>query len=292
MASRQNYRQLIAKVRENDQYYFLDDRPQISDHEYDQMLRQIEAIEREHPEWKEGASPTERVGGGASTPSITLPHPVAMLSLANAYSQEEMMAFVDRVNRWVGEEVTYTGELKIDGIAVSLHYERGNLVHGLSRGNGIQGEEITRHILHIPDLPHYVEAFADWEMAIVRGEIFIEQVDFDRMNREREERGEESWANARNAAGGALKLLDSSLSSDRHLKILCYQLITDAPTLPTQKARYGALKEAGFPLHLQELLEGPKDIFHFINRMEGMRRNLPFGVDGVVIKVNEIAHQE
>jgi len=276
--------------------YYVDDSPEISDAEYDALERELRALEEAHPELAAADSPTRRVGVEPLSDLVTLPHAIPMLSLDNTYSLEELGEWEARLRRVLGaehsEELEYSGELKIDGVSISLIYENGALARAVTRGDGFQGEEVTANARTIRSLllrlPRRVEH------AEVRGEVFFPLEEFRELNRRREEAGEPPFANPRNAAAGTLRLLDPRLTAARPLDLFVWQLLEvrgwKAPTSHWESLTLA--KELGFKINPNtRTLRGMKEVEAFCVEMQGLRDTLPYEVDGCVIKLNALAQQ-
>jgi len=289
--NRKEYLQLLEELKKHNRAYFQKFCPEISDYEYDLLVKRAEEIEREHPEWVPHDTPTRYVNEMLSQGFQRVKHVQPMLSLSNTYSEKEVSDFVKRVEKSLGEEdVEYCVELKIDGVAISLRYEKGRFVCGVTRGNGWYGDDITANVKMIETIPCLLEREENIE---VRGEVFIPKKEFAELNQEREESGNEVWANPRNAAAGSLKLLDSGLVAKRKLHIIVYSTIKS--DVKTQSEAYHFLKKLGFPVcdpnHFA-ICKTLEEIFAFVRRIERLRSTLPFEIDGVVIKVNSLhAHE-
>ena len=217
-------------------YYVLDD-PVITDYEYDQLMRELKELEEKYPELVTDDSPTQRVGGRPRTGFSTVEHPVRMFSLENSYSVEELRSFDGRVRRALGVSgpVQYVAEPKIDGLAVSLRYEQGRFVQGATRGDGLVGEDITANLKTIRSIPLRLASGSDANLT-VRGEVYVPLEEFQKLNAEREERGEKPFANPRNAAAGSLRQLDPRVTASRRLSFFAYTLV-DAENLGLNCAR-------------------------------------------------------
>ena len=276
----------------NYRYYVLDD-PIISDYEFDQSLRKLAAIEKQYPEYHDPNSPTLRVGGGVTKDFPTVVHEFPMYSLDNAYSQQELLDWEKRVQKGLGtDEVSYTCELKYDGASISLTYDRGVLERAVTRGDGTQGDDVTQNIRTIPTVP--LEIRGDFkERFSVRGEIILPIEGFNKMNEQRIVEGEEPYRNPRNTASGSLKLQDSKLVAARPLQCFLYQMIADRKLFSTQIESLQAAHNLGFHVPKHHTL-APKieEVIRFITHWEKERTNLPYEIDGVVVKVNDIAQQD
>ena len=276
----------------NYRYYVLDD-PIISDYEFDQSIRELTNLEKQYPEYHDPNSPTLRVGGGVTKDFPTLVHEFPMYSLDNAYSQQELLDWEKRVQKGLGtDEVSYTCELKYDGASISLTYDRGVLERAVTRGDGTQGDDVTQNIRTIPTVP--LELRGDFkERFAVRGEIILPIEGFNKMNEQRIVEGEEPYRNPRNTASGSLKLQDSKLVAARPLQCFLYQMIADRKLFSTQIESLQAAHNLGFHVPKHHTL-APKieEVIRFITHWEKERTNLPYEIDGVVVKVNDIAQQD
>ena len=276
----------------NYRYYVLDD-PIISDYEFDQSIRELASLEKQYPEYHDPNSPTLRVGGGVTKDFPTLVHEFPMYSLDNAYSQQELLDWEKRVQKGLGtDEVSYTCELKYDGASISLTYDRGVLERAVTRGDGTQGDDVTQNIRTIPTVP--LEIRGDFkERFSVRGEIILPIDGFNKMNEQRIVQGEEPYRNPRNTASGSLKLQDSKLVAARPLQCFLYQMIADRKLFSTQIESLQAAHNLGFHVPKHHTL-APKieEVIRFITHWEKERTNLPYEIDGVVVKVNDIAQQD
>jgi DNA ligase (NAD+) len=275
----------------NYRYYVLND-PQISDAEYDTLMRQLEEIERRYPVLRTPNSPTQRVGAPPLEEFGTVSHTIPMLSLANAMEEGDVVEFDKRIKRFLktNGEIAYVAEPKLDGIAVELVYERGEFTVGSTRGDGVTGEDVTQNLRTIRTIPlHLIEREArPPERLEVRGEVYMEVDDFKELNKRREESGEPLFANPRNAAAGSLRQLDPSITAQRPLKIFCYNVgevrgsefesqWEVLKTLPTWGLRVNPLVRRCNSIY---------DINNYYKEINELRNNLPYEIDGVVIKVN------
>jgi len=278
--------------RANHAYYVLDS-PEISDAEYDRLFRELQALEAAHADLRTPDSPTQRIGAQPSAAFRKHRHAVPMLSLANAFSEEELQAWEER-NARVTAEVTgagYTLEVKIDGAAVSLTYDDGVLVTGATRGNGVEGEDVTPNLKTVLDLPLRLHGRGWPKRMEVRGEVYLSKSQFARVNREREKTGEPPFANPRNAAAGALRQLDPKITRARGLRVFCFQ-VEARPLLgiDTHHALLEQLKGWGFPVEPHHRLVPNLAAAHAaIAKLEHQLPKLDYGADGVVVKVNRRA---
>jgi DNA ligase (NAD+) len=279
----------------NHRYYVLDD-PSVSDAEYDELFRRLQALERQRPELATPDSPTQRVGAAPLEKFGTVQHRLPMLSLANVSTPEEMAEFDARVRKFLGREhIEYTGEPKIDGVAVELVYERGRLVTGSTRGDGVTGEDVTANIRTIRSVPlrlhdggHRIP-----ELVEVRGEVFLPLLTFQRLNREREEAGLPVFANPRNSAAGSLKQLDPKVTASRPLDLVCHG-VGELRGLDTKThwETLQALARLGLKtVPKSRILKSTEEVFAFFADLEAERDDLPYEIDGLVVKVNDLALQ-
>ena len=263
-------------------------------------MRELQALEAAHPELRSPDSPTERVGGRPAAGFEQAAHLVPMLSLENAYGEEELREFHDRVCRALGQPadapLAYVAELKIDGVSLALTYERGKLVRGVTRGDGVVGENVTSNVHVIKEIPRTLHGGSPAARLEIRGEVYFPRDVFARMNEEREREGLPLFANPRNTAAGALRMLDAGMVSKRGLKAFTYQVLVPAgdPTpQPTHAAMLDQLREWGGPVepHWQRC-EGIEALVAYCNRWRDERRTLEFETDGVVIKLDDLALRE
>ena len=282
---------LKNEINQHNYNYYVLDHPTISDFDFDQLLNHLIELEKQYPEYITLDSPTQRVGGDVIKQFVTAKHKYPMLSLGNTYSREDLVEFDNRVKSLVNQDVEYVCELKYDGVAVSLVYENGVLVKAITRGDGIQGDDVTANVKTIKSIP--LRLFGDYpEYFEVRGEIILTHKQFDQLNKEREEIGESPFANPRNAASGSLKLLDSSEVSKRGLDCRLYSLLGDNLPFSNHFDAIHTLKEWGFKIpDVFEKAATINDVFKFIDHWDSAREKLHFDIDGVVLKVNAFAQQ-
>ncbi|UXR36250.1 NAD-dependent DNA ligase LigA [Staphylococcus simulans] len=273
----------------NHEYYVMDN-PSVPDSEYDKLLHELIHIEEEHPEFKTEDSPTVRVGGEAQATFNKVRHDTPMLSLANAFNEEDLRRFDARVREHAGK-VEYMCELKIDGLAVSLKYENGRFVQGLTRGDGTIGEDITENLRTIQAIPLKIKKPLTFE---VRGEAFMPKASFERLNKEKEEAGEQAFANPRNAAAGSLRQLDSKLAAKRRLSIFLYS-VNDFTNFhaTSQSEALDELDELGFKTNQNRKRESDiEGVLEYIEYWTEKRQDLSYDIDGIVIKVNDLEEQD
>ncbi|MBI2349448.1 MAG: NAD-dependent DNA ligase LigA [Deltaproteobacteria bacterium] len=301
MASRDEIKREITHLRQeiekhNYQYHVLDD-PLISDAEYDRLFRRLVELEKNHPELAAPDSPTQRVGAPPLERFATVRHTLPMLSLNNANDREEMEEFEERIRRFlkISEPVEYVVEPKIDGVAVELVYDQGRLSVGSTRGDGVNGEDITLNLKTIRSVPLTLRRAKRGvpRRLEVRGEVFLSRAAFQKLNREREEEGQPVFANPRNAAAGSLKQLDSTITAKRPLDIFCHGTGEAAGAhFKTHAEFLQALKEWGLkPVSSVRVCHSLKQIFACHEEMERRRDELPYEIDGLVIKVNSLELQ-
>jgi DNA ligase (NAD+) len=287
----------LALEHHNFQYYVLD-APTISDADYDALFREVEALERAHPDLITPTSPTQRVGARPATQFGTVQHHVPMLSLNNAMNAEELREFDQRVKRGLGlppeADVPYTCELKIDGLAISLVYQEGLLVTGATRGDGQSGEEITQNIRTIPAIPLHLRPAATLEGTLeIRGEVYLSHTEFTRINDEREAHDEPPFANPRNAAAGSVRQLDPRITASRKLSVFCYALGASGPLeFATQHDLLAFIRDVGLPVNPHFICARTiADVLDFCAHWETARHALSYDMDGVVVKVDAVAAQ-
>jgi DNA ligase (NAD+) len=276
----------------NYNYYVLDN-PTISDFEFDQKLKQLQDLEAQHPEFFDENSPTQRVGGSVTKNFETIKHEYRMYSLDNSYSIEDLQDWETRIQKVLGDvPLEYTCELKYDGASISITYEKGRLVRAVTRGDGFQGDDVTNNIKTIKAVPIHLKGDFP-EKFDIRGEIILPFAGFEKMNQELIEIGETPYSNPRNTASGSLKLQDSAEVAKRPLDCLLYFVIGN--NLPFQSQFEGLQKarEWGFKVPSQsKLAKNLNEVFEYINYWDKHRHDLPYETDGVVIKVNNLQHQE
>ncbi|MCE5250573.1 NAD-dependent DNA ligase LigA [bacterium] len=288
MDDRERIEYLKKSIREHDHRYYVLAEPEITDKAYDMLLKELEELECQYPGLKTPDSPTMRVGSDLAKEFPSRTHTSPMLSIANTYSEEEVIEFDRRVRSLLpGEEIMYTCELKIDGVALSLHYEGGVLRTGVTRGDGVTGEDITPNVKTIRAIPLKILDFS--ENCEVRGEVYLEREAVNFMNIGREEAGEKLFANPRNAAAGSLKLQDPRIVARRPLKFFAYWLAIPGGRLDSQWERLDMLSRFGFPVNgNRRRCASIEDIMEFAGEMERKRDTLPYDIDGIVIKVDSI----
>lgn len=291
-----NIKEKINHLREelnqhNYNYYVLD-APVISDFEFDQLLKQLQHLEEQHPQFFDLNSPTQRVGGAVTKNFETVAHEFAMHSLDNSYSEEDLLDWEKRIKKMVDGAIEYTCELKYDGASMNLTYENGILVKAVTRGDGTQGDNVTNNVKTIRSVP--LKLKGDFPQKFhIRGEIILPLDGFQKMNKERLEAGEEPYANPRNTASGSLKLQDSAEVARRPLDCLMYGIVGERLPIKTQFESLQKAKEWGFKVpNACTLANSIEEVLQFIQHWDIHRHNLPYETDGVVIKVNNLYQQE
>ncbi len=291
MATKQAYEELCRQIWQHNRLYYIEHSPQISDEAYDALVRKVEEIEKEHPDWITPSSPTQKVNESAT--GRTIAHRTPMLSLANTYSKDEIEDFIHRLEKLLEKKtLTFTAELKMDGIAVSAIFENGLFVRGLTRGDGKSGDDITANMKMIHNLPlclHGAPAFIE-----VRGEVYMPHAVFEKLNEQKTAQGEAPWANPRNAAAGSLKLLDPIESGKRCLEVVFYAVAEESSeTLLCQSQVPSFLRACGLPaLEYSATCASLSAVWTFAEQIKAVRKTLPFDIDGIVIKLDEWKDQK
>ena len=271
--------------------YYVENSPEISDFEFDALLRELQELEERYPEYADPNSPTKRVGSDLTTAFVSVEHRFAMQSLSNTYSSEELGEWIDRIVREIGE-VEFVCELKFDGTAISLTYENGALSRAVTRGDGQRGDDVTNNVRTIGSVPLRLRGDDYPALFEIRGEIIMPYASFDKLNREREAAGEPLLANPRNAAAGTLKQQSSQIVARRGLDCTLYQLAGDSLPFATHVENLEAARRWGFKVSDHTAVcHSREEIERFIAYWDTERKNLPYATDGVVIKVNSYAHQ-
>ena len=279
--------------RHNHLYYVLD-APEISDYEFDMKLKELQALEAAHPEFYDPNSPTVRVGGAVTKKFETVVHEYRMYSLENSYSKEELEEWEKRIERMLGtNELSFTCELKYDGASISLTYENGELLRAVTRGDGFQGDEVTNNIKTIRSVPLKLSGNDYPQRFDIRGEIMLPLDGFAKMNQERIEAGEDPYMNPRNTASGSLKLQDSAEVAKRPLECYLYNLTGNDLGVNTQMEALEKAKSWGFKVpDTAAYCKSLKDVLAYADYWDTHRHDLPYEIDGVVVKVNEFSHQD
>ncbi|AZR74769.1 DNA ligase (NAD(+)) LigA [Anoxybacter fermentans] len=283
--------ELRKKIEYHDYRYYVLDDPEIADAEYDQLMRKLQRLEEEYPEIVTPDSPTQRVGGAPIDEFQKVVHRVPMLSLDNAFNEEELRAFDQRIKRLSGrKDLEYVVELKIDGLTAVLTYENGRLVRGATRGDGQVGEDVTHNIRTIKSIPLRLKKPVSIE---IRGEVYMDKQGFKEMNKRREEKGESLFANPRNAAAGTVRQLDPRIAAERPLNYMAYDLIyLGEGGFTTHMEVLEYLEELGFKVNQRWLCFNIEEVIQITEEWTEKREELPFEIDGLVIKLNDLTLRE
>ena len=281
---------LVALLNKYSYDYYVEDNPQISDTEYDTLYKQLEKLEQEYPEFILENSPTQRVGDRVLDEFEKVIHKVPMLSLSNTFSIEDLRDFDSRISKLSSDDsIEYICELKIDGLAISINYENGKLVSAATRGDGMVGENVTENIKTIFSIPKTLKTKKSFE---VRGEVYLPKKSFELLNKEREENNEVLFANPRNAAAGSLRQLDSKITAKRRLSAFIYSVVGDE-NINSQKMALTVAADLGLPVNPNfKLCKTIDEVVDYIMYWEEHKQDLPYEIDGIVIKVNSYSLQE
>lgn len=293
MLNKQEYQKLVQEMIEHDKRYYDEVKPLISDYEYDQKMALLRSFEKKHPEWIDPDSPAQRVAESATEGFTQRAHLIPMYSLENTYSEEEVADFLKRVHKTI-EKVEFCCELKMDGTAISLLYEKGKLLHATTRGNGKVGDDVTANIKTISSIPLHLKGAHFPDKIEIRGEVYMSLATFCALNASREEEGLEPFANPRNAAAGSLKLLDPKETARRKLQIVAYGFGGEVSGVTTQTEVHAKLHEWGLPTGSKSHLAKAKnlsEIMAFAKKIQEERPHLPFEIDGIVVKVDSLKAQ-
>jgi DNA ligase (NAD+) len=288
MTAKQEIEKLRRELERHNRLYYLEATPEISDYDFDQLLRRLQELEEKHPECFDPNSPTQRVGGAPIDEFKTVVHDPPMLSIENAYTLDELREWDARVKRGLGrEEVEYEAELKIDGVSIDLLYEHGALVRGATRGDGVRGDDVTPNVRTVRNLPLTIPTK---ERVEVRGEIYIPLAEFAKLNEHLQEAGQEPLANPRNAAAGSLRQKDPKLAAQRRLYAYVYHVLG---AIASQWQAYERLEKLGFPTNPKRTVcNSLDDVIAFIEQCRELRHELEFDIDGIVVKVNKREQQQ
>jgi len=287
--------ELTRELNEYNYQYYVLAQPSISDYDFDHKLKELEALELQYPDFRDPNSPTLKVGGDITQRFQTVRHKWPMMSLGNTYNEQELKDFDNRVRKVVGDQVQYVAELKFDGLSISISFENGKLVQAVTRGDGTQGDDVTNNVKTIRSIPHQLRKGDYPESFDIRGEIFMHKSAFLRLNKEREENGEQTYANPRNFASGTIKLQDSSEVAKRPLDCFLYFLYCDNRNKLFHDHWHSIeeVKSWGFPVcEHSRLCNSIEEVLEFIHHWDEARHQLSYEIDGIVIKVNDFAQQE
>ena len=293
--------ELRSIINEANRRYYVENAPVLSDYEFDMLLKELEALEKEYPELITPDSPTQKVGSDLKQGKELkkefeqFPHRYPMLSLGNTYDISEVQAFVDRAEKGIGNAFTFSCELKFDGTAICLTYKNGKLFRALTRGDGTVGDDVTRNVKHISNIPQTLTpSSTPWpEEFEIRGEIYMPWAAFDRLNIEREKDEEQPFANPRNAASGSLKLIDSTQVANRGLECTLYHVLGENLPFTTHQEALKTAASWGLPVSdMSKVCRNIEEVEEFITYWDTERKTLPYATDGIVIKVNELPYQD
>ncbi len=289
----QKINELREKIREYDYYYYVLAESKVSDYEYDKLLKELESLEQKYPEYITPDSPTQRVGSDLTKEFLPVKHQIPMLSLANSYNSEDLLDFDKRIKNLLNitENIEYVTELKIDGVSISLLYEDSKLKRAATRGDGFTGEDVTNNIKTIRSIPLSVKTDTPISFE-VRGEVFMEIEQFNKLNNQRKNEGLKLFANPRNSTAGTLKLQDPKIVNARPLDVFTYYLYSEQIRFETHLENLGFLKKLGFKVNTNfRLCKNINEVLNYCSYWEEKRNELPYEIDGVVIKVNNIKFQ-
>ena len=283
---------LRNEINAHNHAYYLLDKPVVSDFEFDGMLAELIQLEKAHPAYFDANSPSQRVGGSVNKNFETVPHKRAMLSLGNTYSEEDLRDFDKRVQKIITETYAYVCELKYDGVSISLHYENGVLKQALTRGDGSQGDDVTANVRTVKSIPLKLQDNSPSAFEI-RGEIFMPHKGFELMNAARVEAGDGAFANPRNATSGTLKMQDSAVVASRPLDCFLYHVLGESIKTDSHYAKLQEAKSWGFKIPSEsKTYDSIEGVLSFVKYWETARKNLPYDIDGIVIKVDSSMQQE
>lgn len=289
--------ELRGLINENNRRYYVENSPVISDYEFDMLMNELIALEKEFPEFVTPDSPTKKVGSdlknGLKNEFVQYPHKYPMLSLGNTYDITEVEAFAERAMKILGKPFTYSCELKFDGTAICLTYRKGQLFRALTRGDGVVGDDVTANVRHIPNIPQSLKGSGYPDEFEIRGEIYMPYKAFDRLNEERMRDEDPPFANPRNAASGSLKLLNPSEVAHRGLECTLYHILSDTMPFNTHDEALTAAASWGLPVSdKRKVCRDIGEIEEYIKYWDTERKALPFATDGAVIKINELDYQK
>lgn len=284
---------LVQELKQHNYNYYVLAMPSISDYDFDQKLKQLEALEKAHPEFLDPDSPTQKVGGEITKNFKTIVHKWPMMSLGNTYNEQDLIDFDERIKKAIGDDFQYVCELKFDGLSMSLTYENGKLLRGVTRGDGTKGDDVTANIKTIHSIPNQVKGANMPAHFEIRGEVLMHKAAFEKLNEERIENGEAPFANPRNFASGTVKMQDSAEVAKRPLDCFLYFLYSDENPFKTHWESLQAVKSWGFKISDEsKLCNNIQDVLAFIAEWEEKRFHLSYDIDGIVLKVNSFAQQQ
>ena len=284
--------QLRDSLHRHNYLYYMLDKPEISDLEFDKMLKDLEELEKKYPDYKDPNSPTQRVGSSLNNDFDSVEHNFPMYSLENSYSKEELIKWKDRLVKILNtDNISFSCELKLDGVSISLSYKNGSLVRALTRGDGQRGDDVTKNVKTINTIPLKTLKKIDYDFDI-RGEVVIEKRDFEELNKIRLKNNEEPYMNPRNTASGSIKLVSSKEARKRPLKCYFFQIVSENNPFKTQSESLNIANELGFNISsTHKYCKNLNEVFDYINFWDTERKNLDFEIDGIVVKVNSFKMQ-
>ena len=289
--SESRIQELRQQIQEHNIAYYEQDAPRITDDAYDQLLRELKALEAAHPEWASADSPTQKVGGRASNRFEPVQHGAPLLSLDNAFDERDLTAFLERLQKNGVRDTNLMAELKMDGLTVAITYREGKLEQAATRGDGLVGENVTANVLAVRSIPK--ELLQGPAFLTVRGEIYMPKLVFAALNQEREENGETTFANPRNAAAGSLRQLDPAVTGSRGLDAFFYDIVESSAEAPhTQEELLEMLARYGLPVNpIRRPCRNIDEMMEYIREIADQRHNLPYEIDGMVFKLNDLLHR-
>ena len=284
--------QLRNSLHRHNYLYYMLDRPEISDLEFDKMLKDLEELEKKYPDYKDPNSPTQRVGSSLNNDFDSVEHNFPMYSLENSYSKEELIKWKDRLVKILNtDNISFSCELKLDGVSISVSYKNGSLIRALTRGDGQKGDDVTKNVKTINTIPLKTLKKIDYDFDI-RGEVVIEKRDFEELNKIRLKNNEEPYMNPRNTASGSIKLVSSKEVRKRPLKCYFFQIVSENNPFKTQSESLNIANELGFNISsTHKYCKNLNEVFDYVNFWDNERKNLDFEIDGIVVKVNSFKMQ-
>ena len=292
--STERAQQLRELIEYHNEQYFVFDAPEVADAEFDALVKELRELERAHPELITPDSPTQRPGGRPVSTFAPVDHRVPMLSLDNAFSRDELVAWGTRIEKLVPGALRFVAEPKLDGLAISLQYERGRFTVGATRGDGRSGEDVTQNLRTVKAVPERLKGKRIPDQLEVRGEVFMPLAAFEELNRRQGAAGDRLFTNARNAAAGSLRQKDAGVTATRDLTMFSYEIgaVSGGPRLHTHEERLAWLRELGFPVNPEiQAFDDLAQVFEFCEHMEAQRHALGYDIDGVVTKVDDLGHR-
>ena len=283
------YEALIEEIEKHNQLYYVMDQPSISDQAYDALMRELLQIEAAQPEIKRADSPSQRVGGAALSAFSQVVHNVRLLSLDNAYNEEDLLSFERRAVQELSGQPRFVVEYKIDGLSVALTYKNGILITGATRGDGSVGEDVTENLKTVKSIPLRLNEPVD---LIVRGEVFLPKQGFVKLNEAQEMNGLQTFANPRNAAAGSLRQLDSKITASRPLDIFIFDILEGDLQIDGHEEALNRLRALGFKVSQTKVFNSMAEVAAYCTQAESLRHDLPFDIDGLVIKINEFDYRD